>query len=342
MAAMRVAWGMGLVRSASRVGLERARVSLCILAVTALAWPYALAQGSPQAPSSSGGGRPEVSWVPSSPAAGDSLTVFFQGLRVAGVVEVALRDTNSGQTVDSSVVAASQGFAILQLPDTGGRYRIEFLRANAPQGAPPLYRSHGFVVDAPAYQLDVPPAVDAGSSFNVGLGRRGGAGDTAQLVSEADATASPRQVTPVDGLTSVSFVAPDTPGTYDVQIISGNDGSVLASASTVVGSGGDPGASSSGSCGKSPSVASLRTAFDGAVQSYLDQARAMYGGQFQNVQYSYQVVSANIGDGQGTVVASYSGSVTETATGKIDSASGTISAWFQWQACGWTMGGFTY
>ena len=45
---------------------------------------------------------------------------------------------------------------------------------------------------------------------------------------------------------------------------------------------------------------------------------------------------------QGYVTASYSGSVTEVASGKVDSVSGTIDAWFRWQGCGWVMSGFTY
>lgn len=342
MVAMRALWGMGLVPRSARVRRGRVRASLCILAVAALAAAHTFAQEKPQHPAHSGGGGPQVSWVPSSPQAGDSLTVFFQGLRFYGIVDVVLRDTDSGQIVDSSAVAASQGFAILQLPNTGGRYRIALVNANAPQGAPPLYRSHVFTVGEPPYQLDAPPAADPGASFIVGLGRIGGVGDTAQIVSEGGITASPLQVTPVDGLTSVSFTAPQTPGTYDIQIISGSDGSVLASTSIVVGSGSDPGGTASTGCGTSPDAASLRAAFDNAVQSYLAQAEAMYGGKYQDLQYNVQIVSADIGDGHGTVVASYSGSATEISTGKVDASSGTVSASFQWQGCSWTMSGFTY
>ena len=282
---------------------------------------------------------PSVSWVPSVPEAGDGLTVFLQGFAGIGAVSVELRDLDAATTVDQDHVAVAQGFATLQLPDRGGRFRIVVFAQNASAGAAPLYQGPAFVVDPPAYQLDVPPTVDLGTSFTVGLGRTGGKGDVAVIVPEGDPAASPLVVAPLDGVASAVLDAPNRSGAYLVEVLSGVDGSVLASTTVTVGTGsGDIGSG----CSTHRSEASLKGAFRDAVQSFLNQAEARYGSLYRDVQYDYQIETAAVANDQGYVTASYSGSATEVASGKVDSVSGTIDAWFRWQGCGWVMSGFTY
>ena len=201
---------------------------------------------------------PSVSWVPSVPEAGDGLTVFLQGFSGIGAVSVELRDLDAATTVDQDHVAVAQGFATLQLPDRGGRFRIVVFAQNASAGAAPLYQGPAFVVDPPAYQLDVPPTVDLGTSFTVGLGRTGGKGDVAVIVPEGDPAASPLVVAPLDGVASAVLDAPSRSGAYLVEVLSGVDGSVLASTSVTVGTGsGDIGSG----CSTHRSEASLKAAF---------------------------------------------------------------------------------
>ena len=280
-----------------------------------------------------------VSWVPSVPEAGDGLTVFLQGFAGVGAVSVELRDVDAATTVDQDHVAVAQGFATLQLPDRGGRFRIVVFAQSASAGAAPLYQGPTFIVDPPSYRLDVPPTVDLGTSFTVALGRTGGRGDVAVIVPESDPAASPLVVAPVDGVASAVLDAPSHSGSYLVEVLSGVDGSVLASASFTVGTGsGDFGSG----CSAQRSEASLKSAFGDAVQSFLNQAQAIYGSRYRDVQYDYQIGTIDVTNDQGYVTASYSGSVTEIASGKVDTASGTIDAWFRWQGCSWVMNGFTY
>lgn len=334
-------------------GLARHRFAFAaavVLAAISVGCP-ALAQESGAASTSApvhGGAAAarSVTWIPSAPEVGDTLTVFFEGFSGVGVVEVALLDADSGARLDQSTVPVSYGFAVLKLPDRGGRYRVALLAGGSPDSKKTLYRSAAFAVDPPAYQLAVPTVVDPGSSFQIQLGRTGGAGDAAQLLPDGDPAATPLVVAPVEGVSAVTMEAPGAPGSYVVEVVSGADGSVLATAALTVGSvgasGTGPGAVSGGSCSEPPDAASLKSAFDDAVQSFLDQARAMYGGTYRNVQYSYQIESADVSRDQGAVVASYSGSVTDIATGKTSASSGTIDAWFQWQNCGWTMTNYSY
>lgn len=282
-------------------------------------------------------GPASVSWVPSSPVAGDTLTVFLTGFQGHGAVNVVLRDLGSGTVVDQDHVTLAQGFATLTLPDHAGSFRIE-VQAQAAGGTRTLYRSGRVVVDPPPYQLSLPASVAPGDTFEVQLGRSGGPGDVVQLVF-ASGGGAPAAQADAEGASSVSLQAPDSPGPYTVQVVSGADGSVLASVPLTVGDGGVPGAAS---CPSPPDSASLKAAFGDAVQAYLSGARAMYGAVYRDLQYSFQVQSATVDGDQGSVVASYSGSVTEIANGKVDSASGTIDASFQWQSCSWTMTGFTY
>jgi hypothetical protein len=83
--------------------------------------------------------------------------------------------------------------------------------------------------------------------------------------------------------------------------------------------------------------AGLLAAFDGALSSFLANATATYGTQYQGLHYQLSSKNATITAEQGTVTASYTGTVQELSTGEDVSANGTLSATFAWDSCTWQL-----
>jgi hypothetical protein len=81
--------------------------------------------------------------------------------------------------------------------------------------------------------------------------------------------------------------------------------------------------------------ASLLAAFDSALASFLANATATYGSQYENLHYHFSSKKGVLAENQGTVTASYAGTVQELSTGESVSATGTINASFTWDGCAW-------
>jgi hypothetical protein len=88
--------------------------------------------------------------------------------------------------------------------------------------------------------------------------------------------------------------------------------------------------------------AGLLAAFDGALSSFLADATATYGTQYQGLQYQLSSKSATITAEQGAVTASYTGTVQELSTGEDVSANGTLSATFTWDGCTWQLVDYSF
>lgn len=91
-----------------------------------------------------------------------------------------------------------------------------------------------------------------------------------------------------------------------------------------------------------PDQGALSDAVDRVVQEWILSARATYGSVYTDLSYDYTVKSTSVDGDRATVAVSYSGSVTEIATGKRHSASGEASATFRWNGCGWSNTGVSY
>lgn len=102
-------------------------------------------------------------------------------------------------------------------------------------------------------------------------------------------------------------------------------------------------AASASTCGeRTPDEAGLRRAFERTLHEFLTSATATYGSLYRELQYSYSVTSLDYGPAAGSVTIAYSGSVREIATGTVHDASGSASASFRWNGCGWVNTGVNY
>jgi hypothetical protein len=88
--------------------------------------------------------------------------------------------------------------------------------------------------------------------------------------------------------------------------------------------------------------AGLLAAFNGALATFIADAAASYGDQYQNLQYQLSSTSGTLEGEQGTVTTSYSGTVQEISTGETVSASGTIRATFSWDGCAWQVVDYSF
>jgi hypothetical protein len=91
-----------------------------------------------------------------------------------------------------------------------------------------------------------------------------------------------------------------------------------------------------------PDEAGLLAAFDNALAAFLSDATALYGNQYENLQYELSSKQSVINGEQGVVTTTYSGTVTELDTGQAVSASGTITATFTWDSCAWQLMDYSF
>ena len=78
-------------------------------------------------------------------------------------------------------------------------------------------------------------------------------------------------------------------------------------------------------------------AFDKAVEDFLEKARAQYAGTYSNLSYDVDIKEQTVNGIEATIKANVSGSVTVKATGNKESARGTITAYFGWNGCSWSL-----
>ncbi len=91
-----------------------------------------------------------------------------------------------------------------------------------------------------------------------------------------------------------------------------------------------------------PDPSGLGRAVSATVDSWLRSAQATYGSVYTDLSYSYRITDTQISGNSATVTVSYSGSVREILTGVRHQASGTASASFVWNGCGWSGGSVDY
>ena len=89
-------------------------------------------------------------------------------------------------------------------------------------------------------------------------------------------------------------------------------------------------------CLNEPDSESLGLAFDAELLQFLGLEQEAYADVYTNLIYDYLPLISLEGT-TGLVEASYTGSVTDIATGEVIAASGTIYARFNWQDCGWQL-----
>ncbi len=86
-----------------------------------------------------------------------------------------------------------------------------------------------------------------------------------------------------------------------------------------------------------PDPEQLEDAFDKAIENYLEQARAQYAGTYSNLEYNINIRKQEVNGLEATIEAFVSGSVTVKATGNREGANGTITAFFGWNGCSWSL-----
>ncbi|MEX2542015.1 MAG: hypothetical protein WD314_09400 [Trueperaceae bacterium] len=95
-------------------------------------------------------------------------------------------------------------------------------------------------------------------------------------------------------------------------------------------------------CDLEPDESQLGSAMSATISEFLRDARATYGSLYTGLAYSYDVRDQRV-DGQSAVVSlTYRGSVTEIASGKRISASGSATARYRWNGCSWRRTGLNY
>ncbi|HEX7003740.1 MAG TPA: hypothetical protein VF168_06105 [Trueperaceae bacterium] len=97
-----------------------------------------------------------------------------------------------------------------------------------------------------------------------------------------------------------------------------------------------------GDCGLEPDGAKVGRAVAATVSGFLRDARATYGSLYTNLSYSYDIEEIEVNGDRASASISYQGTVTEIATGKTISASGSASARFRWNGCSWSRTGVSY
>ena len=96
-----------------------------------------------------------------------------------------------------------------------------------------------------------------------------------------------------------------------------------------------------GVCGL-PTEASLVSAFERTLGSFIRSAEATYGGSYTDLQYDYSIINVTMGEDSGSVTIRYSGSVRPIVGGGRESAAGTASVSFNWDGCRWRESSLDY
>jgi hypothetical protein len=86
-----------------------------------------------------------------------------------------------------------------------------------------------------------------------------------------------------------------------------------------------------------PDPTQLEDALDAAIDDFIEKARAQYAGTYSNLEYNKQIRKTEVNGVEATMEVYVSGSVTVKATGNKESANGTITAYFGWNGCSWSL-----
>jgi hypothetical protein len=86
-----------------------------------------------------------------------------------------------------------------------------------------------------------------------------------------------------------------------------------------------------------PDPSQLEDALDKAIDDFIDKARAQYAGAYSNLEYNKQIRNTTVNGVDATMEVFVSGSVLVKATGNREGANGTITAYFGWNGCSWSL-----
>jgi hypothetical protein len=95
-------------------------------------------------------------------------------------------------------------------------------------------------------------------------------------------------------------------------------------------------------CDLKPDESQLGSAVSATISDFLRDARATYGSLYSGLDYSYGIRSQRVNGPNAVVSIGYRGSVTEIASGKRISASGSAAARYRWNGCSWSLTGLDY
>lgn len=88
-------------------------------------------------------------------------------------------------------------------------------------------------------------------------------------------------------------------------------------------------------CEGEPDPSMVSSAVSSTVSEFLRDAQATYGSLYRNLRYSYEITDTEIVGDTASASIRYEGSVTEIASGKQITASGSASAKYRWNGCSW-------
>jgi hypothetical protein len=86
-----------------------------------------------------------------------------------------------------------------------------------------------------------------------------------------------------------------------------------------------------------PDPTQLEDALDDAIDDFIEKARAQYAGAYSNLEYNKQIRNTTVNGVDATMEVFVSGSVLVKATRKREGANGTITAYFGWNGCSWSL-----
>jgi hypothetical protein len=95
-------------------------------------------------------------------------------------------------------------------------------------------------------------------------------------------------------------------------------------------------------CGLPPDEGALTSAFSRTLTRFIANGRATYAGTYTDLDYSYRIIDVSVSGDSGSVTIEYEGSVRTILGGHVEQASGTASASFHWNGCGWSRTSLDY
>jgi hypothetical protein len=274
--------------------------------------------------------------------AGDFITIHYQTdeAKPTTVLAIALAGAPLEDYLDWNYTLDTEGDLTLVLPETAELIEIRLLEVS-PEQAPVLLATTGpLEVITLSASLSAATQLTPGEVFEVAWEGPGGPGDQISLAPLGASLSETLESQPVTLAGQLQFTAPEEPGFYELRYLTGESGELLAMLSLEVVPGETELALEPPDGCEVGDEASLETAFDREVSTFMADAYKTYGDQYSDADYSYDT-STSVRDDEGRVRASYDATLT-TIEGKTIQSSGVVEATFRWSDCEWSLEDYSY
>lgn len=272
----------------------------------------------------------------------DFITVHYQieEAKTTTVLAIAYAGAPLEDYLDWNYALDVEGDITLLLPDTPELIEIRLLEV-IPEQEPILLATTGpLEVITLSASLSAPARLTPGEIFEVAWEGPGNEGDQIVLASLGASLSVALETRPATFAGQLQFTAPEEPGFYELRYLTGESGQLLALHSLeVIPNETELITENPDGC-EVGDEASLDTAFDREVSSFMKDAYKTYGDQYSDADYSYDTTTS-VSDDEGRVRASYNATLT-TIEGKTIQESGSVEANFRWSDCEWELVDYSY